>query len=47
MAKEYLGVSAPFSIKLPTEADIALTEALENTLKKYGMYENKQRTAER
>lgn len=47
MATKYPGVSPPISTKLPTKSEIRLTEALENTLQAYGMYEDKRRTEER
>jgi poly(A) polymerase Pap1 len=47
MTNQYPGVSVPFSEKEPTEAEIALTEKLENTLKKHGMYEDTERTEQR
>ncbi|KAI7901483.1 Poly(A) polymerase central domain-containing protein [Cokeromyces recurvatus] len=43
----YLGITKPLSLSVPTIQELELTKDLQKTLEKFGMYDSKEKTAQR
>ncbi|KAI9476177.1 MAG: Poly(A) polymerase central domain-containing protein [Benjaminiella poitrasii] len=47
MSQQYLGITKPVSLAFPTTKEIALTEELNTTLEKFGMYDSEEKRIQR